>query len=173
MIRAWVGVDPGINGGIFVINEANQMKAWKMPTLGDGIDAKAICNIFKGISRAHETSVIIEQVHSIFGSSAKSNFTFGFVCGVIEAIVVAQGLKFSKVQPKAWQSEIWITSEIEYKPLEAGKVKKSINTKLTSEKAAKRLFPRFDFRGTVKSKKNHDGIIDSALLAEYGRRKNI
>lgn len=172
-MKAWIGIDPGINGGIFVINEASQTKAWKMPTHGDDIDAKAICDIFKGVSRAHEVSVIIEQVHSIFGSSAKSNFTFGFVCGVVEAIVISQGLKFTKVQPKAWQAEIWITSEIEYKPLEAGKVKKSVNTKLTSQKAAKRLFPKLDFRGSLKCKKDHDGIIDAALIAEFGRRKNI
>jgi len=172
-MRIYAGIDPGLQGGIVAITEKGQMKSWKMPITKAGIDANGLFKLFGGLKTKAEVIIIIEDVHSIFGVSASANFTFGFVCGAIEAIVIAHELRFIKVAPKTWQKELWISSDIQYKPLKEGKTKASVDTKQTSQLTAKRLFPTFDFRGTERSKKDHDGIIDAALLAEYGRRKNI
>lgn len=172
-LKCWVGIDPGLNGGLFAIAENGAIKSWKMPVSGGKVDANGLYSLFSKLNTSCDVTVVIEEVHSIFGTSASSNFTFGFVCGMIEAIVISHQLRFSKVQPKIWQKEIWLSSEVQYKALKEGKTKKSIDTKLTSQMAARRLFPKFDFRGTERSKKDHDGIIDAALIAEYGKRKNI
>jgi hypothetical protein len=37
--------------------------------------------------------------------------------------------------------------------------------------AAKRLFPNESFLATEKSKKPHDGMVDSTLICEWGRRR--
>ena len=56
-----------------------------------------------------------------------------------------------------------------------GKVvtKKEVNTKQTSFNAAKRIFPEVDFRKTERCKNYDDNKVDSVLLSEYGRRKNL
>lgn len=51
--------------------------------------------------------------------------------------------------------------------------KKEVNTKKTSMNAAKRIFPNVDFRKNERCKKPDDNKIDSLLIAEYARRKNL
>lgn len=172
--RLWVGIDPGKSGGIVAMNNECQMKKWIIPLVGDSIDMKTLYDIFTPLKEKYAVTLILEEVHSIYGTSAGSNFTFGFVCGAIEAIVISHGFKLIKIAPKKWQAEIWQNSDIQYKPVEPGKTKKQVNTKLTSLICAKRLFPNFDFRKSDSKRvtKDHDGIVDACLLAETGRRKN-
>lgn len=172
--KLFIGIDPGKSGGIVAMNTDGQMKKWIIPLLGDSIDMKTLYDIFVPLKEKWNVTLILEEVHSIYGTSAGSNFTFGFVCGAIEAIVISHGFKLIKIAPKKWQAEIWQNSDIQYKPLESGKTKKQVNTKLTSLVCAKRLFPGFDFRKSDSKRvtKDHDGIIDACLLAEVGRRKN-
>jgi len=47
--------------------------------------------------------VAIEDVHSIFGASAKSNFQFGRNLGMVEALAHLHSLDVEYIQPKAWQ----------------------------------------------------------------------
>ena len=51
--------------------------------------------------------------------------------------------------------------------------KKDVNTKQTSINCAKRLFPTLDFRKNEKCKKIDDNKVDSVLMAEFARRKNL
>jgi hypothetical protein len=37
--------------------------------------------------------------------------------------------------------------------------------------ALNRLFPKEDFRATPKSRTPHEGLMDAALMAEFGRRE--
>lgn len=170
--KLYLGIDPGKSGGLTAMDTEGRLKTWIMPLLGDKIDVKGLYDIMLSLKEKYCPVVIIEDVHSIFGSSAASNFTFGFVCGVIEAVVITHGFKLVKVAPKTWQKEIWNTADIQYNPPKDGK-KPTVNTKLTSLICAKRLFPNVDFRKSEKAKKEADGIIDSTLIAEYGRRKNL
>lgn len=172
--KLFVGVDPGKNGALTAMDMAGNSKRWIMPLLGDKIDAKGLYDLMMTLKEKYSPVVIIEDVHSIFGTSASSNFTFGFVCGVIEAVVIAHSFKLIKVAPKTWQKEIWINSDLQYNPPKDGK-KPTVNTKLTSLICAKRLFPNVDFRKSDSKRvtKDHDGIIDSTLICEWGRRKNL
>lgn len=171
---AYVGIDPGKNGGIVAIT-TNGMVIQKTPTplLGDGLDVLAIQHLFTSLIGVYTPVVILEDVHSIFGSSASSNFTFGYVCGAIEAIVLCQRMKLIKVQPKKWQAEIWQNSDKVYKAKKPDQKNPSIDTKATSLSAVSRLFPNVDLRKTERSKIAADGIVDALLLAEYGRRRNF
>lgn len=180
--KFYIGCDPGKNGGIVVIDSnGNFIRKYLIPLNGKDIDLHAFYKIFIEIKEMAEQQnykihVCIEEVHSIFSSSAKSNFTFGYVVGALEAIIVAHNFAYTKVQPKAWQANIWLTSEIEREPNKIdknGKIKQGkIKTKIVSLKAAKRLFPNVDFRATERSKIPHDGIVDSICIAEYCRRMN-
>ena len=52
--------------------------------------------------------IMIEDVHSLHGMSAKSNFNFGYNLGAVTAICKASGLGVDKVTPKIWQKGIGI-----------------------------------------------------------------
>lgn len=52
-------------------------------------------------------------------------------------------------------------------------MKKDVNTKQTSINCCKRLFPMLDLRKSERAKKIDDNKVDSILLCEYGRRKNL
>ena len=94
--------------------------------------------------------------------------TYSFA--VCEALCVAHGLRYHEVTAQKWQKEFW------------SKPKMPKGTKFDTKAAAlaecKKLWPGNEWRQvsdkTGKLLKNaHDGICDAALLAEYGRRKNI
>ena len=136
------------------------------------MDWKGYAEIF---DKLKDCFVVLEEVHSVFNSSAKSNFTFGGMFYSALCLLHAKEIKHELVRPKAWQAEMWSNTDKIYK---SGS--KRIDTKATSHLAAKRLFPSQDlFYGdneTVKrgNRKNpHDGITDALLMAEFCRRKYI
>lgn len=158
----FIGIDVGVNGGIAVLKDDRKLDVFTIPKIKDTIDYTMLHHIIDDFSRP--CFVCIEDVHSIFGSSAKSNFNFGKIAGVLLGMVVASNYAYELVQPKIWQKEIWTNNDIVKKP--NGKN----DTKATSLIAAKRIFPGETFVATPRSKKPHDGLYDAALIAEYCRR---
>jgi hypothetical protein len=171
--KCYIAIDPGKSGGIVAMKDETIIGKWIMPILGDDIDISALYGIFSDLIDKYTPTVILEDVHSIFGVSASANFTFGFVCGVIEAVVISHKLKLIKVTPKKWQAEIWENSDKVYKPKKPEQKNPSIDTKGTSLRAAVRLFPGVDMRKSSRATNYHDGIVDAILMVEYGRRKNL
>ena len=51
--------------------------------------------------------------------------------------------------------------------------RKVVDTKSTSINAARRLFPNIDLRKNERCTKTDDNKVDSLLMAEYARRKNL
>lgn len=150
-----IGIDPGLTGGIAVIDTAtNQLELFEIPRMGtNSLNGPEILRILKQYSDK-EHILAIEDVHSIFGSSAAANFTFGKVTGVLEGIVIGAELSWVPVQPKAWQQIAWKGVH----PIFKGAKK---DTKAMSFVAATRLFPKQKF---LKSK---DGLVDAVLIAFY------
>lgn len=171
--KAIVSIDPGKNGGIVCMVNEQLIRKWIIPISGDDIDIRTLYGIIADLISQYRVTLILEDVHSIFGTSAASNFAFGFVCGVIEAIVVSQNVRLIKVQPKAWQKVVWTNSDMQYKPKKPEQKKASIDTKATSLMAAKRLFPNDDFRKSERAKIAHDGLIDAACMCYYAQRLNL
>lgn len=193
--KAILAIDPGKYGGIVAMVGETIVGKWEMPLLGDDLDVIALCDIITSLTGYYNVTAIVEDVHSIYGTSSASNFTFGYVCGQINATVKALRLKTIEIQPKVWQKNIWINSDIVYKTKKADQKKASIDTKATSLCAVKRLFPNEDLRGEIKvtyygdnaqnrklkrvglpvpSKKDkpNDGLVDALLIAEVARRLN-
>ena len=121
---------------------------------------------------------VIEDVHAIGNSAAKSTFTFGFNKGYLVGLLAANKIPYVLVQPKTWQKEMWLNSDmvVNYKKVTIkGKevTKKEVDTKNTSINAAKRLFPQIDFRKSERCKNLDDNKVDATLMSEYARRKNL
>ena len=87
-----------------------------------------------------------------------SMFNFGRCFGLIEGVVAALGYAYTIVLPVIWQRAIM------------GKVKPG-ETKPASIAMAKQIFPNVPLFANPRSQKEHDGLADALLIAEYGRRK--
>ena len=173
-------IDPGKIGALTIFHN-KKVHQYIIPLIQgtDQIDERALWNII-GQWAGCDCHVFIEDVHALYGASAGATFTFGFVCGLLRGMVIATGLPYTLVQPKTWQKEMFMSVKEIRKPskkLTAAQIalgkkprKGIIDTKAMALIAVKRLFPQQTFLATERSKKPHDGLIDSLLLAEYGRR---
>jgi hypothetical protein len=160
-----LGIDVGANGAITCIDDTGKIEFIKvMPKIAAGLDGSYLNEIIKSIGKVD--CVYIEDVHAIFGSAAKATFTFGKTCGIIEGIIIANHLRYVYVQPKVWQKEMFQGVKEIRKPKT-----NRVDTKAMSELACKRLFPDEKFVATDRCTKTHDGMTDSCLIAEWGRRK--
>jgi len=169
MSKVFLGIDPGSKGFLTLIN-GNNIEYWAIPTIKNKVDYQELSKIFYNLFMKYEDNihVVLEDVHSIFGASSKSTFSFGHIQGFIEGCLSSFQLPYTKVQPKKWQKLAWEGIPLIKKPSTSGKTQVT-DTKAMSLMAAKRLFPKEDLRATERSKVPHDGKIDSLLIAYYAK----
>lgn len=172
--RVYIGIDVGSKGFI-TLNNGSEFKFYSI----QDNDAYQLSDILRGIKEQYPNVVCaIEQIHALYGSSAKATFSFGEINGLLKGLLIANKIPYHLVQPKTWQKEMWDNKDmvITYKSVTIkGKetTKKEVNTKQTSLNAAKRIFPSIDLRKTERCKNPDDNKVDSLLIAEYARRKNL
>lgn len=161
--KVWMAADPGKSGALAFVNEINSLVHFPIPIVGDEI---SITDLHKALTtvneRFHVIMCVIEDVHSIFGTSAKSNFEFGRSLGLLEGVIIGIGIPMVKVAPKAWQKQM----------LQG--IPKMDNKKSMSLLAAQRLMPNNSFLTndsaffkTERARKPHDGVVDAALMSLY------
>lgn len=179
MEKIVIGIDPGSMGFISCImpNGIIEFKSIDGATIDE---LNKTLGVWLSKANAYEWGAIavMEEVHAIFGSSAKGTFNFGEINGMLKALIIANNIPYHLVQPKKWQSVMWINSDIvaTYKEVNTKKgvvKRKEVNTKKTSINAAQRLFPNIDFRKNGRCRNIDDNKVDSLLIAEYGRRMNL
>lgn len=109
-------------------------------------------------------SISLEKVHALYGSSAKATFQFWYIYWFISACLD----EYETYTPKEWQAEVREECDIVLK----GNGRK--DTKATSLNCANRIFWVDDsyWLATKRSRKPHDWIIDSALIAYCHWSKN-
>ena len=176
MRKTFIGIDPGVNGFITALFPNGAFEFYSI----DENDDLALHRIFKSIKeRSWDVTAVLEDVHSIFGASSKSTFNFGQIKGVLKGLLIANEIPYTLVQPKTWQGEVWNNQDVvaSYKKIKKSdgseQKRKVIDAKSTSYNAARRLFPSIDFRKNERCRKPDDNKIDSLLMAEYARRKNL
>lgn len=174
MEKAYIGIDVGSKGFISVQKNGK----WEHYSIEDN-DLYQLSEIMLRIRLDNDSiACVIEDVHPIFGSSAKATFQFGFNKGYLIGLLAANQIPYTLVQPKEWQREMWINADmvVNYKQtIVRGKeiTRKEVNTKQTSINACKRLFPTMDLRKSERAKKIDDNKVDSILMCEFARRKNL
>lgn len=178
--KCYLGIDPGNRG--FLVAQCNG--EFSFYSIEDN-DLYQLSEIMANLRNTYSNlTCVIEDVHSVYGSSAKSTFNFGFNKGYLIGLLAANKIPYVLVQPKEWQKEIWTNSDmvINYKKTliidkktreEKEITRKEVDTKNTSINAAKRLFPHIDFRKSDRCKNLDDNKVDATLMSEYARRKNL
>lgn len=174
-MKAYLAIDPGAKGFITLRTPEGLFRFY---SIADN-DFYQLGKILHDIKVMHpDVFCVMEEVHALFNSSAKSTFSFGEINGLLKGLLIANGIPFELVAPKKWQKEIWGGQDIvvEYKKVVVKGVeqnRKDTNTKQTSFNAAKRLFPNIDLRKNERCRNLDDNKCDSLLLCEYARRKNL
>lgn len=151
----YLGIDPGQDGGVSMID--NEKNIWYINKYDDISFSKLICDLHKNTIM----NVYIEDVHAIRGAKANATFKFGFNTGKAHGIIAASGRTPNLVLPQVWKEEFNLNLGHEYD--------KDSKKKASIEKA-KELFPNVNLV-PYKCKVEHDGMAESLLIAEWGRRK--
>jgi hypothetical protein len=153
-LEAVLGCDPGAKGALCILASDSTIEF-----LDFSDQPLVITTWFKEMQEKYDIKIImIENVHSIFGVSAKSNFNFGFNVGILHGIFRSSSIGLDLVQPKVWQKSIGVTTK--------GKdIKKDVAS------IATRLYPLAQIytpRGRLL-----DGRSDALMVAHYTRLKYL
>ena len=144
------GVDPGANGAIAVLDSSN-------PDSVALLDLAKVTpfDAYQWLHKQQPNSVWIEDVHSLYGMSAKSNFGFGKNLGIVTAIakIAINGQTVKTVTPKIWQKYVGVT-------VRGKAIKKQV------AEIAQSLYPTTELYG--KRGGLLDGRADALMIAHYG-----
>lgn len=149
-----LGIDPGLDGGIAILDGSHIELLETIPTQSKGgfikrqVDAQKLSNILRVYP---DIVCYLEGVASRPGQGVASVFSFGDTYGAIRGVLGALNIPTYTVTPSKWKKELKISS------------------KEDSLKAIKDLYPSLKIR-----KKDHN-LAEAILIAIYGQkeRKNV
>ena len=143
----YIGIDPGKDGAMAMLfNTSGVPEIW-----GFDIEAYRYALELYGNNPA---KCCLERVGAMPGQGVTSMFKFGENFGFIQGLLVAYSIPYELVTPQKWKKEFQITGD-----------------KNSSIAVCKRLFPDVSLRRTDRCKKDHDGMAEALLMAEYARRR--
>lgn len=148
-----IGVDPGKEGSMAIIG----LKSYPITAV---FDERVYRDYLDSVSLRMRNGIdakvhcIVEHVGAMPGQGVTSCFSFGQNFGFILGLLTAFCIPYELVRPAKWKKEFSCTSD-----------------KNTSIEVAKRLFPGVSLKRTERCTKDHDGIAEALLMAEYARRR--
>ena len=106
-----IGIDPGLSGGIAILENNNVLNIFDMPVMSEGKKNKRQLNSAQLVSlikeninhKEEEVSVIVEQVNAMPGQGVTSMFNFGQTFGAIKGVCAALELPIFFVRPSKWK----------------------------------------------------------------------
>ena len=147
MEHIYIGIDPGQKGGIALISESNQVTY-------PYSDETLIKVLRQASEECENISTCLEKVGAMPGQGVTSMFTFGKSAGFIEGVLQTLDIPYQLVPPQTWKKEFTLNK-----------------SKEKSVEVCKRLFPKVNLLATPRCKKDHDGMAEALLMAEYAKRK--
>jgi len=145
-----LGIDPGLDGGLAIIDGSAIELLETIPTQTKGgfikrqVDAQKLSNILRVYP---DLVCYLEGVASRPGQGVASVFSFGDTYGAIRGVLGALNIPVYTVSPSKWKKALEVSS------------------KEDSLKASKDLFPSVQFK-----KKDHN-IAEALLIAYYGQKE--
>ena len=104
-----IGIDPGLSGGIAILDDLKIFDVFDMPIMSEGkknknqLNSAQLVNIIKKHIVSGNTFVIVEQVSAMPGQGVTSMFNFGQTFGSIKGICAALNLPIFYVRPAKWK----------------------------------------------------------------------
>ena len=105
-----IGIDPGLSGGIAILDDLKIFDIYDMPIMSEGkknknqLNSAQLVNIIKkNIISKGDRFLIVEQVSAMPGQGVTSMFNFGQTFGSIKGICAALNLPIFFVRPAKWK----------------------------------------------------------------------
>lgn len=160
MEKIFIGIDPGKNGGIAVIDENGVViEIMKMPDTP--MDLLDTLSAYKYDDQRRNIVCYLEKVGGMPGQSGSAMFTFGRSYGHIEMALLASGITTHEVLPQKWQKHFSLSGSSITKSTSAEK--REHKNRLKAK--AQQLFPQLGKKITLAN-------CDALLIAQYGREIN-
>ena len=137
-----IGIDPGLSGGIAILDDLKIYDIFDMPIMSEGkknknqLNSAQLVNILnKHVLKKENTFVIVEQVSAMPGQGVTIMFTFGQTFGSIKGICAALGLPIFYVRPAKWKKHFeLINSSKDASRTKVIEMYPSISSRLTKKK---------------------------------------
>ena len=160
----YIGIDNGLTGGLVAVGYAGSLiDRIEMPTrrkkTGNEVDAIDVRDFLLKLRHTGKVTAILETPGKFSaGVMAISSMwdSYGCIRGVLESLEI----RHHRVTPQIWQ-----------KVMMPGCAKG--DTKPAALTKARQLWPDERWLRSERCTKPHDGMIDAALIAEYGRIKSL
>ena len=159
MKKVYIGIDPGISGGIGAVDEdGNLISAHLLPVVsakkgGKELHLREVCRLIEGYMALGQCFAAIEKVHAMPKQGVRSVWRFAQATGQVEGVIAALRIPYFRVPPQRWQKE--------YLRFTNGGADK----KQRSVMAASELFPDLE----LPRKKDHNKA-ESVLIADFCRK---
>lgn len=100
-----IGIDPGANGAIVVMDEKFNLIEWAdMPTVKVGsnirVNGAELCALLEDFDTGH---AYLELTGAMPGQGVSSMFSFGHANGVVSGVLAAMRITSTLVTPQAWK----------------------------------------------------------------------
>ena len=137
-----IGIDPGLSGGIAILDDLKIFDIFDMPIMSEGkkkknqLNSAQLVNIIKkNIISNGDTFLIVEQVSAMPGQGVTSMFNFGQTFGSIKGICAALNLPIFFVRPAKWKKHFdLINSSKDASRTKVIEMYPSISPRLTKKK---------------------------------------
>jgi hypothetical protein len=158
-----ISCDPGITSFITVLN----IETKDVTFIPNNTPPYTLIQILKQIESDYDIRAIgVEKVHAIPGTSAGSNFKFGYNTGTVVALLSTLDSSLYEIAPKAWQKHIGLTVPKGLKPATRRKrIKEGVGDICT------KLYPKaviHGSRGGLLHNKSDSLMIAHTTYQKYG-----
>lgn len=162
MSDIYIGIDNGLSGGLVAISGFNGkiIASCVMPTRGrakgNEVCALAIFEWLCDMQTPFDRLTAILETPGKFSAGTQALTSMWDSYGATRAVLELKRIRHHRIPPQKWQKGI------------LGNVAKG-DTKPAALAKARQLWPEETWLATPRSKVPHMGLIDAALIAEYGR----
>jgi crossover junction endodeoxyribonuclease RuvC len=147
-----IGIDPGIKGGIVLLEWGTPIELIPIPTIQNLIDGAALA---ASLASMKPDLVGLERAQAMPDQGVVSMFNYGVGYGTVLGILQGMRIKHRTVRPQEWQK--WAFSQL--------KVKRE-DPKGSALAVAKALYPGAAII-PPRCRVPHQGIVDALLIAGY------
>lgn len=155
----FVGIDPGLKGGIAVLPGLTKIepRAWIMPVQGKEVavrEFQADLRHYAGICPPSEILCCLEWAQAMPKQGGCAMFNYGVGFGMLRASLTALCIPYVLVRPTTWKKRVLADTN---------------RDKDAAIALIHRLFPTMSLRRTSACTNDHDGMADALCLALYAK----
>lgn len=160
----YIGIDNGLTGGLVALSDhpGPPIDMSVMPTRGKSkgneVDAEFVFSFLERFNR--ETTTVILETPGKHSPGVQALCSMWDSYGAIRGVLECRGFRHHRITPQAWQKFMLPGCEKgDTKPAALAKVRQ--------------IWPGEKWLKTERCSKPHEGLVDAALIAEYGRLKRL